>query len=627
MATPPARPDADRRRPWSWGQVVLAAVVIAVVLLMVAPVATPVLDALLAASLGLAAVMMMAALYVRAPLRLATFPALILVSTLVRLGLIVAVTRGVLGDGDGGRVVAGFGDQVAGGNLLIGLVVFAVIAIFQFVVVARGAERVAEVSARFALDAMPGKQMSIDADLRAGAIDAAQAGRRRAALEHEAHFYGAMDGAMKFVKGDAIAALLVVIVLGLAGVAIGAGWRGQSLADAAGTYAVLAVGAGLVVQLPALLIAVAAALLVTRVASETEGGLGDDLGAQLFGQPRAVAAAAVLLTGLALVPGLPPAPFLGLAALTAALAFALGMRARRPGAPVPVVASAPVRGDGVAPVTLALGRDLRGVPELAGELDAARQQIFDELGVRVPPITVAAPGEGLGDREVALALDGVIVDYGDAEPAAIAAAALRALRRVAHELVTLDAVQARLDELAATHPATIREVVPRIAPLPVIAGLARELVREGISIRDLAAILDGVAAQPAPPAGFGPADVAALADKVRAALRRQITAAHAPRGALDAFTVDAMIEDALRGAVVTRDGAAVLALEPELARDIVAAARAALPAGGRGVVLASGDVRRHLRALLEPELPEVAVLAPHELAAGVTVRAAGRIQV
>jgi flagellar biosynthesis component FlhA len=273
----------------------------------------------------------------------------------------------------------------------------------------------------------------------------------------------------------------------------------------------------------------------------------------------------------------------------------------------------------LAACALELGKDLAADAALAAKLDGIRQDIFDDLGVRVPPIAVHTD-VALAPREVALALAGVAIDYATvADAAAVPDAAARALRRHAHELVTLEAVQARLDELAATHPATVREVVPRVATLPVLVAVLRQLVREQVSIRDLAAVLDGIAAQPAA------TDPAALAEKVRAALRRHITAAHAPRGQLAAWTVDAMIEDALRGAVVTRDGAAVLALEPDLARDIVAAARARLK--GPSVVLASGDVRRHLRDLLEPELPDVAVLAPHELAAGVTVRAAGRIEV
>ncbi|MCA9674781.1 MAG: FHIPEP family type III secretion protein, partial [Myxococcales bacterium] len=261
--TASSRAEVGRR--WSWGEVAMASVIVAVVLLIVSPVPALVLDVLFAASIGLAVVMLMASLYVRTPSRLATFPALILVATLVRLGLLVAATRMILTEARAGDVVAAFGRHVAGGSVVVGLVVFAVVAIFQFVVIARGTERVAEVAARFALDAMPGKQMAIDADLRAAVIDGAEAARRRDALEREAQLYGAMDGAMKFVKGDAIAALLVVLVVLGAGLAVGAGQHGLSLSQAVATYAVLAVGAGLVVQLPALLVALAAGLLVTRV--------------------------------------------------------------------------------------------------------------------------------------------------------------------------------------------------------------------------------------------------------------------------------------------------------------------------------------------------------------------------
>jgi type III secretion protein V len=629
------RAGARRRRG---GELALVAVVALVLLLLVAPVVPPLLDVLLAGSFGLAIAMLAAALYAPSPLGLAGFPALVLLATLLRLGVIVAVTRGVLGDADAGAVVAAFGRHVADGNLLLGVVIFAVIAIFQFVVVARGAERVAEVAARFALDAMPGKQMAIDADLRAGAIDGGEAGRRRADLEGEAQFYGAMDGAMKFVKGDAIATLLVVLVMGLAGMAIGVGWRDLGLADAAARYALLAIGAGLAVQVPALLVALAAALLVTRVSGGAGAGRapGSELGATLIAQPRALLVAAVLLAALAVVPGLPALPF-ALLALVAGGAALLVARAGRPppgAAEAMAVAGAALRTDAVPPLAIELGAalaarlDAAAAARLGEALDQVRQRAFDDLGVRVPPAAVRG-GVGLADRELALALDGVVVDLalaeGDDAPA-IAAATERMLRRIAHELVTLEMVQARLDELAATHPATVREVVPRLASLPVVTGVLRELVREQVSIRDLAAVLGGIAGRSPPPGGFGPADAAGLAEQVRASLQRHLTAQHAPRGELAAWTVDGMIEDALRGALVTRDGAAVLALEPELARDIVTAARAALP-DGPSVVLVSGDVRRHLRALLAPELPEVAVLAPHELVAGVTVRAAGRIEV
>ena len=629
-----ARPEVSGR--WSAGELAIAAVIVAVVLLVVSPVPPWALDALFAASFGLAAVMLTAALAVRAPGRLTAFPALVLIATLVRLGLLVAATRLVLTEVDAGRVVSAFGAYATGGSVMVGLVVFAVVAIFQFVVIARGTERVAEVAARFALDAMPGKQMAIDADLRAGAIDAAEAARRRVALEREARLFGAMDGAMKFVKGDAIAALLVVLVVLGAGLAIGVGQRGLSLDVALGTYAVLAVGAGLVVQVPALLIALAAGLLVTRVAGDdADVALGDDVVAQLAAQPRAVGAAAVVLGVLALVPGLPALPFLGLAALLGGAAGVLAMRAAAaaPTQAAVVIAGGAVATDATPPVSIEVGRELAAA--LAGaparqavqeRLDEARQDVYDALGVAVPPLAVRA-AIGLQPREAALALDGIAVEYATLEgadvPAVVATMASRALRRHAHELVTLDAVQARLDALAVTQPAAAREIVPRVIALPVLVEVLRRLVREQVSVRELSAVLGALAGAPE----RAHRDPDALAELARAGLRRQITAVHAPRGALAAWTVDGMIEDALRGAVVQRDGAPVLALEPELARDIVGAARAALPPGQPGVVLASGDVRRHLRALLAPELPDIAVIAPHELAAGVTVRAAGRIQV
>ncbi|MCB9559415.1 MAG: FHIPEP family type III secretion protein [Kofleriaceae bacterium] len=635
--TASSRAEVGRR--WSWGEVAMASVIVAVVLLIVSPVPALVLDVLFAASIGLAVVMLMASLYVRTPSRLATFPALILVATLVRLGLLVAATRMILTEARAGDVVAAFGRHVAGGSVVVGLVVFAVVAIFQFVVIARGTERVAEVAARFALDAMPGKQMAIDADLRAAVIDGAEAARRRDALEREAQLYGAMDGAMKFVKGDAIAALLVVLVVLGAGLAVGAGQHGLSLSQAVATYAVLAVGAGLVVQLPALLVALAAGLLVTRVAAERgDGALGDDVAAQLIAQPRALIAAAVALAALGLVPGVPTLPFLLLAAVLGPAALVVTLRARVAtiASPEVLVAASPVRTDATPPVAVELGAELAaafaGEPAraaLAERLDEVRQVIFDDLGVAVPAVAVRTGG-ALGARELALALDGVAVDYADVPageiPAGIAEATARSLRRCAHELITLDAVQARLDAIAMVQPAAVREVVPRVVALPLLVEVVRRLVREQVPVRDLGAVLGAIAAAPAPAAGFTGRDVETLVETARAALRRQITAAHAPRGQLAAWTLDAMIEDALRGAVVTRDGAAVLALEPELARDIVAATRAVLP-GRAGVVLTSGDVRRHLRALLAPELPDVAVLSPHDLAPGVTVRSAGRIQV
>ncbi|HEV7555689.1 MAG TPA: FHIPEP family type III secretion protein, partial [Kofleriaceae bacterium] len=289
-----------------WPGLVIAALVIAVVAMLIVPIPRPLLDALLTLNIGIAVVLLMAAVLSPRPLSFASFPTLLVVTTLFRVGLEVSTTRLILADADAGTVVHAFGSSVVADSLVVGLVVFAVITIVQLIVVARGAERVAEVSARFALDAMPGKQMAIDADLRAGAIDAESARTRRADLERESQLYGAMDGAMRFVKGDAIAAILIVIINLIGGMVVGVGQRGMSAADAVHTYSLLSIGEGLVAQIPSLLVAVASGLLVTRVASTGDRELGGDLPMQLG--PRALAAAALLLVGLGLVPGLPLAP-------------------------------------------------------------------------------------------------------------------------------------------------------------------------------------------------------------------------------------------------------------------------------------------------------------------------------
>src|SRR5690349_17918484 len=287
--------------------------------MLIVPLPTPLLDGLLTLNIGLAVALLMAAVFTPRPVGFASFPTLLVVTTLFRVGLEVSMTRLVLADADAGSVVHAFGSSVVAANLVVGLVVFAVITVVQLVVVARGAERVAEVAARFALDAMPGKQMAIDAEVRTGAIDAETARRRRTDLERESQLYGAMDGAMRFVKGDAIAAIVIVIINLVGGLIIGIGSRGMSAGDAMKTYSLLSIGEGLVAQIPSLLVAVASGLLVTRVASTGDRPLGEDLGVQLGGQPRALVATAILLVGLGLVPGLPLVPFLvlGLAAGTA----------------------------------------------------------------------------------------------------------------------------------------------------------------------------------------------------------------------------------------------------------------------------------------------------------------------
>jgi len=626
----PGEPDART----GWAELAIAALVIAVVAMLIVPLPRPLLDVLLALNIAIAVVLLMAAVLTPRPLAFGSFPTLLVVTTLFRVGLEVSATRLILAEADAGAVVRAFGASVVAGSLVVGLVVFAVITIVQLVVVARGAERVAEVAARFALDAMPGKQMAIDAELRAGAIDAVAARRRRAELERESQLYGAMDGAMRFVKGDAVAAIIIVAVNLIGGMVIGVGSRGMTAGDAVQTYSLLSIGGGLVAQIPSLLVAVAAGLLVTRVASTGDRAIGEDLGEQLGAQPRALAGAAILLGVLALVPGLPMAPFLLLGFLAAAAALAA---ARRRPAPAPALDEPGAdagRGPRLAlrlpPAAHAELAGRRGEPgELHARLAAIRARAAEASGVPISPLAVVAD-PSLGPREVALAIDGTPVAWLEvADPAALAELEPRlaaALGPLVPELLGVDRVAALVEAAAASAPVLVREVVPRIVSLPVLAEVLRGLVREELPVGDLAAILEAIALAPVPPGGHTAQTAPALVEQLRGQLRRQITARWAPRGELAVYTVDAMIEDAVRGAIDRSGGAPVLALEPAIAQDIVAAVRGTLGAGP-AVILTSGDVRRHLRGLLEPELPGIAILAAHELAPGIAVQTAGRIEV
>ena len=376
------------------GDALFAVAVVAVVVLLVAPASTAVLDAGLALSLALAITILVVTLLARDALAFASFPALLLLTTLLRLALSVASTRLVLTRGEAGRVIEGFGRVVVQGNPVAGAVVFAILTLVQLLVVAKGAERVAEVAARFSLDAMPGKQMAIDADLRAGLLEPAEAGRRRRALERESQLHGAMDGALKFVKGDAIAGVAIVLVNATGGLAALA-LRGQPLGAAARRAVLLAVGDGLASQLPALLVAVAAGVAVTRVASEQDGGrLGGELGRQLLGEPRALATVATLLATLAAAPGLPALPFLALSAGATGLAWR-GARRRGGAGPAPLqLGGAPAPGalslGGEPALVLELGAALlaraqeAGAPFLAEGLPALGGRLWSELGVPAP---------------------------------------------------------------------------------------------------------------------------------------------------------------------------------------------------------------------------------------------------
>ncbi|MFN7960844.1 MAG: type III secretion system export apparatus subunit SctV [Thermoanaerobaculia bacterium] len=388
-----------------YADILLAVLVMAIVAIIIVPMPMWLLDLLLAANITLSVTILMISLYVPNALALASFPSILLVTTLFRLGLNISSTRMILTYARAGEVIKAFGKFVVGGDYVVGFVVFVVILIVQFIVIAKGAERVSEVAARFTLDALPGKQMSIDADLRSGIIDIDEARRRRLNLARESQFYGNMDGAMKFVKGDAIAGILICLVNILAGLAIGVLKKGMAAGEAARVYTLLTVGDGLVSALPSLVVATAAGIITTRVASGTDehSSLGKEIGVQILSQPKAIAITSVLLLALAIVPGLPAIPFLVLATLAAGTAWGLtrtrekkdieAVRAEVMGPkasdeqarlPMPV----PILVEMSKEVTDMVDVELQGTRFIQQLVPQMRDWIFGELGVTVPGVRV-----------------------------------------------------------------------------------------------------------------------------------------------------------------------------------------------------------------------------------------------
>jgi type III secretion protein V len=637
----------------------LAGLVVSIVGMMIVPLPTPLLDLLISVNIAAAVTLLLVAIYVSDALKIATFPTILLITTLFRLALEVSATRLILLRADAGEVIHAFGNFVVAGNLVVGAVIFLILTMIQFLVVSKGSERVAEVAARFTLDAMPGKQMSIDAELRAGHIDHAEARRRRAALARESQLFGSMDGAMKFVKGDAIAGIVVLAVNIVGGLVIGILQRGMDAAAAARTYTVLTIGEGLVAQIPALIISTSAGIIVTRVASEEEGAhLGRDIGLQMMAQPKAIAIAAGLLGLLAIVPGLPTVPFLALGLLLGAIAWRLLK------APAPRAADAPAARGEAAAAAAARGEPAAETPyapvltpiavEVGAELGArlgpaggdpgpfarevaprVRDHLFAELGLPVPAPRLRAGEPGAGETGFVLRLNEVPLARGDIPraawgeaPARLGDALVALLRRYGHELFGLEEAQRLLDALERTHPALVREVVPKLISPVLLTDILRRLVEEGISLRNLRDIL-GALAEWAPQER----DPVALTEHVRAALRRAITHKHAgDSGVLAAYLLDPMIEDTIRDAIQRTPTGSYLALEPQLGRDIVAAVGRAVGPGGpdgpsRAVLLTGAEIRRYVRRLVETDLPGVAVLSFQELAPEAQIRPIARISV
>ncbi|MDP2872529.1 MAG: flagellar biosynthesis protein FlhA [Bacillota bacterium] len=669
------------------GDLLVPLAVIAMVVMMVIPLPPVVLDLLLAFNLTIALVVLLVTMFTTEPLQFSIFPSLLLITTLFRLALNVSSTRLILLHGYAGQIIQQFGQFVVGGNALVGLIVFLILVVIQFVVITKGAERVAEVAARFTLDAMPGKQMSIDADLNAGLLSEDQARQRRREVEREADFYGAMDGASKFVKGDAIAGLIITVINFLGGIAIGVLQRGMPFADASSTYSLLTVGDGLVSQIPALLISTATGITVTRAASEAS--MGRDLVGQLLSQPKVMQVASMLLFGFGLVPGLPRLPFFVLGALSLALARSLRRAAaqatqfdadqkrldeldafRKPEAALSLLHLDPLEIElGYALVPLA-ERDGGDLPE---RISVIRRQLAMELGMVVPPIrildniqlqpntyvirlrgvTVARgqvyldrylgmnpgnddPGiEGLPTREPAFGLPALWLAKESKEraelagltvvdpPSVLATHLTEVIKAHAGELLGRQEVQALLDALKTRLPAVVEELVPGLMTLGEVQKVLQNLLRESISIRDLGTILETLA-----DLARGTKDTDILTEQVRQSLSRMISSAAVGESeTLHVVTLAPGLEESIMAAVRRTDTGVTLAMEPELHRRILTSlAQETDKISERGrtpVVLCSPLVRLYFRRLTERVARRLTILSYNELDPDLTVEAVG----
>ena len=651
--------------------------VMAVVLLMIVPLPPILLDLLLSVDIGLAVVLLLTAIYVKSPTEFSVFPSLLLLLTLIRLSLNVASTRLVLMHGqDGvesaGHVIMAFGQFVVGGNFVVGVVIFLVLVAIQFLVINHGAVRISEVTARFTLDAMPGRQMAIDADLNAGVITDKEARERRERVRREADFYGSMDGAIRFTQRDALAAVLITAVNIVAGLIIGVMQHGLDLATAAETYTILTIGEGLVTAIPALLVSMAGGLITTRAAAESH--LGEEVATQLFARAKPLAVAAGVLTFLALIPGLPKFAFLVVAAVLAGAAYSVrtvtaaasDMPDAPPAADVPdpvagvdtlsvevgyaLVAIVDEKQGGtllsrvrairrqiatetgvvVAPVRIADNLQLgpRGYSILVKGVEVARGELYAERLLAINPGTAARPLDGVQTHEPAFGLPAtwIAMDHRDSATAAgytvvdpttaLSTHLSETIRSFLPDLLSRQQVKEMVDAVAQFSPKLVEELVPKQVSLGELQRVLRQLLRERVAVRDLVTILEAVA-----DAASVTKDVDAITEAVRASIGRAICKPYQnEKGELSIIGVAPVLEEKLMSSLVRTEQGAVLALDPQQAQSIAGRiARAVEQAMAQPVLLCSPALRPHLWRLFARVLPQLGVLSHAEVPAHVHV--------
>jgi len=667
----------------------------ALIFVILIPLPTPMMDFLLLINVLLTTVVLMTVMYIRTPLEFSSFPSLLLALTLFRLVLNTATTRLILSNGAqgtaaAGRVIEAFGLFVAANSLAVGVIIFLIVTVIQFVVITKGATRIAEVAARFTLDGMPGKQMAIDADLNAGIIDEAEARRRRAEIAREADFYGAMDGASKFVRGDAIAGIIITFVNIVGGLYVGMVEGGRTLMDSLEVYTKLTIGDGLASQIPAFIVSIAAGMLVTRSTGQTN--IGEEVLGQVFAKPIALLIAASFLTVLTLTP-LPKVPLMTMAG--ACLLTAYLLRRSQTTAAVRKVAEERARERArpekvethltVDPLELQVGLGLvrlidraRG-GDMLDRIAALRRQIALDLGLVVPPIRIrdnatlqpnqyvillrgqevardelypdqllaidsglaTQPLHGTEVREPAFGLRAWWVNpnqrerveklnYTMVEPSGVLATHLsEIIKRYAAELLSRADTQKLLDNLKQRNAGLVEEVVPNLLKTGEVQKVLQNLLRERVPIRDLETILETLG-------DYAPKtkDLEVLTEYARNSLARTICAQYKDaHNTIHVVTLDPATEDYLQGNIQRLEHGSMLVLPPDRQADLVVRTRkavesAASAAGGAAVaVLCSPQVRLWLRRLIEPVLPQTPVLALNEIVRGVDVQAHGVVSI
>jgi flagellar biosynthesis protein FlhA len=662
---------------------------IGILALMIIPLPAFVLDVFLAANITVALSILLICLYTVQPLDFSVFPSVLLVTTLFRLALNIASTRLILlhgseGAESAGAVIKAFGQFVVGGNYVVGAVLFLILVVINFVVITKGAGRVAEVAARFTLDAMPGKQMAIDADLSAGLLTDKEAKVRRLKISREADFYGSMDGASKFVRGDAVAGIMIVLINIFGGLIIGVWQQGMPLMNALSNYTLLTIGEGLVAQIPALVISTAAGILVTR--SADENSFGQELTGQFLNYPKAFFVSSGVMFLFALIPGLPHFAFL----MISAVSFLIGKMAREKAEVVEEAAAAAESTAGeesidqasnIRPLDvleLEVGYGL--VPmvdaaqngELLERIRSIRRQTAQKMGFVVPPIHihdnlqlkpyeynllirgarvggseltgqylamdsggVTANLPGMTTKEPVFGLPAVWIRSEDRDQAqvngytvvdsttVVATHISEIIKRYSHELVGRQEMQQLLDNVAVTAPKVVDELIPNLLNLGTVLRVIKSLLKEGVSIRDMRTILESLADY-----AVLTKDPDVLTEFVRQGLGRFIVDQYKlDDETLFLVTIDREIEDMIAEAIQPSDQGSYLAIEPAIAQQIIASVRNMSErfglSGAQPLLLASPSIRRHVRKLIERFVPHMAVLSHNEIPQNVKIQSLG----